>query len=69
MVDMYSVLARSFPPFTDSLSSWTFNPLTPIVKEQILLSCPRTFLINVLGEVILNSHMMVYLILISSGVE
>ena len=50
--DMYSVLAHSFLPFTDSLSSWTFNPLTPIIKGQILLSCPHTFLIKVLREVI-----------------
>ena len=27
-----------------------FNPLTPNIKEQILLSCPHTFLIKVLGR-------------------
>ena len=44
------------------------NPLTPNIKEQILLSYPHTFLIKVLGQVvkiskkftlgdhILNSH-------------
>ena len=39
------------------------NPLTPYIKEQILLSYPHTFLIKVvaedvvtLGDHILNSH-------------
>ena len=28
------------------------NPLTPNIKEKILLSCPHAFVIKVLGEVI-----------------
>ena len=28
------------------------NPLTPNIKEQIFLSCPHTFLIKLLGEVV-----------------
>ena len=36
------------------------NPLTPNIKEKILLSCPHAFVIKVLGEVIkyleLNKH-------------
>ena len=27
-----------------------FNPLTPNIKEQILVSCPNTFLIKVQGR-------------------
>ena len=27
-----------------------FNPLTPNIKEQILLSCPHTFLVKLLGR-------------------
>ena len=33
-----------------SLFENVFNPLSPNIKEQILLSCPHTFLIKVLGR-------------------
>ena len=32
------------------LSSGFLNPVTPNIKEQVLLSCPHTFLIEVLGR-------------------
>ena len=37
---------------TDGLSEGRndFKPLIPNIKEQILLSCPHTFLIKVLGR-------------------
>ena len=38
------------------LCSDPVNPLTPDMKEQILLSCPRIFLIKVLGRTEVISH-------------
>ena len=36
--------------FFYEFSNISINPLTPNIKEQILLSCPHTFLIKVLGR-------------------
>ena len=51
-----------------------FNPLTPNIKEQILLSCPHTFRIKVLGRSYVKYQenspwVIISVILMTSGVE
>ena len=57
-----------------SVMPYLLNPFTPNIKEQILLSCPCTFLIKVLGKKLLEYQenspwVIISLILMTSGVE
>ena len=43
--------AQAYSTFLKVSSAFQlFNPVTPNIKEEILLSCPHTFLIKVLGR-------------------
>ena len=45
-----SVIAQLLSLKSHSFMAPFFKPLTPNIKNRILLSCPHTFFINVLGR-------------------